>query len=101
MRGKTKREVATKRKSTSRSLRSKPLWIDLTAKEMSCLRSICSGKSLKKIADENGHTISTVQTRLRRIMGKLDVGNRVDLILISASLGLIPCPCRNSRGTPE
>jgi len=73
----------------------------LTSKELSCLRSICSGKSLKRIADENGHTISTVQTRLRRIMAKLDVKNRVDLILVSASLKLIPCPCRAIRGLSD
>lgn len=68
--------------------------VDLTAKELACLKSICSGHSLKKVADENGHTVSTVQTRLRRIMAMLDVQNRVDLILTAASLNLIPCPCR-------
>lgn len=90
---KRNKAAASAKKQTAAS-RFKSKVIDLTAKELHCLREICRGKSMKRIAHDNGHTISTVQTRLRRIMAKLNTENRVEMILIAASRELIPCPCR-------
>ena len=39
----------------------------------------------------------TVQTHLDRVMKKLGVTRRHELILVAASLGLADCPCRKSQ----
>jgi len=69
----------------------------LTSKETEVLTAICRGLSLKDVAAAEGYTVSTVETRLKRVMKKLGVSTRPELLLRAATLGIIPCPCRLRR----
>jgi len=64
----------------------------LTDKEVAVLKGVCEGRSLKELAAQGGHSISTVETRLSRIKRKLGATSRSDLILQAAARRLIAGP---------
>lgn len=61
----------------------------LTKTEMSVLRLVIAGKSNKEIADQLHRSVRTIEVHRAHVMHKLGVDNMIDLIKISAAMGLV------------
>ncbi|QCU78922.1 response regulator transcription factor [Citricoccus sp. SGAir0253] len=62
---------------------------DLTPRELDVLRLLARGRSNTEIAEELHVSESTVKSNLTRIMDKLEVRDRVQVIIRAAQLGLV------------
>ncbi|GAA1668129.1 DNA-binding response regulator [Citricoccus zhacaiensis] len=62
---------------------------DLTPRELDVLRLLARGRSNPEIAEELHISESTVKANLSRIMDKLEVRDRVQVIIRAAQLGLV------------
>ena len=62
---------------------------DLTPRELDVLRLLARGRSNPEIADELFLSESTVKANLTKIMDKLEVRDRVQVIIRAAQLGLV------------
>jgi len=61
----------------------------LTRTEMGVLRLIIDGKSNREIADLLHRSVRTVEVHRARIMYKLGAGKLIDLIKLTAAMGLV------------
>lgn len=73
------------RQDTSLSLRLRELY-HLSSTEAQLAVMLGNGKSLAAIAEERGVALSTVQTQIKTILAKLDVGRQADIVGIVQSL---------------
>lgn len=62
---------------------------ELTSRERSILGQIGRGKNNKELAEENNIALPTVKTHVARIMQKLEVRDRVELVLLAVQAGLV------------
>ena len=63
--------------------------VSLTAREMQILRGIAKGHTSKKLAQDSGLAVPSVETHLRNIFRKLNAGNRGEAVSTALKLGLI------------
>ena len=63
--------------------------VSLTSREMQVLRGIAKGHTSKKLAQEAGLAVPSVESHLRNIFRKLDAGNRGEAVSTALKLGLI------------
>lgn len=63
--------------------------IALTSRELQVLRGLARGLSTKRISQEFGLAIPTVETHLSHVYRKLGVGNRGEAVSIALKLNLI------------
>jgi len=61
----------------------------LTSREMQILRGIAKGHTSKKLAQDSGLAVPSVETHLRNIFRKLDASNRGEAVSTALKLGLI------------
>jgi len=66
-----------------------PNKVKLTSREMEILRGVAKGHTTKRLAKDLGLAPASVETHLRNIFKKLDVGNRGEAVSSSLKLGLI------------
>ncbi len=52
----------------------------LTSKELWIVREVCSGKTLKELADLSGRSILTLRNQMKSIQSKTDVNSQIDLV---------------------
>ena len=62
---------------------------DLTPREVEVLRLVAAGRTNRQIAEELFISESTAGVHVSHIIGKLDVGGRVEAAAIAARLGLV------------
>ena len=72
--------------STPLSMGSK---VTLTSREMQILRGVAKGHTTKRLAKDLGLAPPSVETHLRNIFKKLEVGNRGEAVSSALKLGLI------------
>ncbi|MGC0417106.1 response regulator [Embleya sp. AB8] len=70
----------------------------LTDREREVLVLIAHGLSNPRIAQRLGVSMSTVKTHVRRLLAKLAVGDRTQLVIIAYESGLIPSPGTDRAG---
>jgi DNA-binding NarL/FixJ family response regulator len=63
--------------------------VSLTSREMQILRGIAKGHTSKKLAQDSGLAVPSVETHLRNIFRKLDASNRGGAVSTALKLGLI------------
>ncbi len=63
--------------------------VSLTAREMQILRGIAKGHTSKKLAQDSGLAVPSVETHLRNIFRKLTASNRGEAVSTALKLGLI------------
>lgn len=63
--------------------------VSLTSREMQILRGAAKGFTSKKLAQETGLAVPSVETHLRNIFRKLGAGNRGEAVSTALKLGLI------------
>jgi two-component system response regulator NreC len=63
--------------------------VSLTFREMQILRGIAKGHTSKKLAQDSGLAVPSVETHLRNIFRKLNAGNRGEAVSTALKLGLI------------
>jgi DNA-binding NarL/FixJ family response regulator len=63
--------------------------ISLTSREMQILRGIAKGHTSKKLAQDSGLAVPSVETHLRNIYRKLTASNRGEAVSTALKLGLI------------
>ena len=61
----------------------------LSDREREVLRQVARGYTNQQIADENGLSVKTVESYRARLMKKLGLKERADLVRLAAELGLI------------
>lgn len=64
----------------------------LSPREQEVLGLLAGGGTNRSIADELGISAETVQTHIRNLLGKLDVGSRLEAVSKAIRLGLVPPP---------
>lgn len=64
----------------------------LSARERDVLAHIASGKTNQEVADLLGLTVNTVKAHLKSIYRKLDVSDRVQVVLQAIRLGIVDVP---------
>lgn len=64
----------------------------LSARERDVLTHIASGKTNQEVADLLGLTVNTVKAHLKSIYRKLDVSDRVQVVLHAIRLGIVDAP---------
>jgi DNA-binding NarL/FixJ family response regulator len=69
--------------------RSAPARVALTSREMQILRAVAKGHTTKRMATDLGLAASSVETHLRNIFKKLEVGNRGEAVSSALRIGLI------------
>lgn len=69
----------------------------LTPREKDVLALLVSGGSNRRIAEELGISIETVQTHVRNLLAKLKVGSRLEAVSKAMRVGLVEAPGRHSR----
>ena len=63
--------------------------VSLTSREMQILRGIAKGHTSKKLAQDSGLAVPSVETHLRNIFRKLDASNRGEAVSTALKLGLV------------
>jgi DNA-binding NarL/FixJ family response regulator len=63
--------------------------VSLTAREMQILRGIAKGHTSKKLAQDTGLAVPSVETHLRNIFRKLNANNRGEAVSTALKLGLV------------
>lgn len=63
--------------------------VNLTLREMQILRGVAKGHTTKRLARDLGLASPSVETHLRNIFKKLEVGNRGEAVSSALKLGLI------------
>lgn len=63
--------------------------VSLTSREMQVLRGIAKGHTSKKLAQDTGLAVPSVETHLRNIFRKLNASNRGEAVSTALKLGLI------------
>ena len=63
--------------------------VSLTSREMQILRGIAKGHTSKKLAQDSGLAVPSVETHLRNIFRKLNANNRGEAVSTALKLGLI------------
>ncbi len=63
--------------------------VSLTSREMQILRGIAKGHTSKKLAQDSGLAVPSVETHLRNIFRKLTASNRGEAVSTALKLGLI------------
>ena len=63
--------------------------VSLTSREMEILRGIAKGHTSKKLAQDSGLAVPSVETHLRNIFRKLTASNRGEAVSTALKLGLI------------
>jgi two-component system response regulator NreC len=63
--------------------------VSLTSREMQILRGIAKGHTSKKVAQDSGLAVPSVETHLRNIYRKLTASNRGEAVSTALKLGLI------------
>ncbi len=63
--------------------------VSLTAREMQILRGIAKGHTSKKLAQDSGLAVPSVETHLRNLFRKLTASNRGEAVSTALKLGLI------------
>ncbi len=63
--------------------------VSLTSREMQILRGIAKGHTSKKLAQDSGLAVPSVETHLRNIFRKLTASNRGEAVSTALNLGLI------------
>jgi len=66
-----------------------PTDIALTSRELQVLRGLARGLSTKRISQEFGLAIPTVETHLSHVYRKLGVGNRGEAVSVALKLNII------------
>ena len=77
------------RRISERTPLSQKTTISLTSREMQILRGIAKGHTSKKLAQDAGLAVPSVESHLRNIFRKLDAGNRGEAVSTALKLGLI------------
>jgi two-component system response regulator NreC len=65
------------------------LYETLTDREKQVLRLVADGKSNKEVAQALGISVKTAMSHRERVMDKLDLHNRTDLVKLALKLGVI------------
>jgi len=63
---------------------------DLTERERDVLRAMARGLSNQGIADELGIAVPTIKFHITNILGKLQVGNRTEAVLVAIKHRIVP-----------
>jgi DNA-binding NarL/FixJ family response regulator len=63
--------------------------VSLTSREMQILRGIAKGHTSKKLAQESGLAVPSVESHLRNIFRKLNASNRGEAVSTALKIGLI------------
>jgi len=63
--------------------------VSLTSREMQILRGIAKGHTSKKLAQDSGLAVPSVDTHLRNIFRKLNANNRGEAVSTALKLGLV------------
>ena len=63
--------------------------VSLTSREMQILRGIAKGHTSKKLAQDSGLAVPSVETHLRNLFRKLTASNRGEAVSTALKLGLI------------
>ena len=63
--------------------------VSLTSREMQVLRGIAKGHTSKKLAQDSGLAVPSVETHLRNVFRKLNANNRGEAVSTALKLGLI------------
>lgn len=65
------------------------LYASLTDREKQVLKLVAEGNSNKEVAQVLGISVKTAMSHRERVMGKLDIHNRTDLVKLALRLGVI------------
>ena len=63
--------------------------VSLTSREMQILRGVAKGHTTKRLAQDLGLKVPSVETHLRNIFKKLEAGNRGEAVSSALKIGLI------------
>lgn len=64
----------------------------LSPRELEVLQLLAEGQTNRVIGEALGITPDTVQTHIRNLMAKLDVGSRLEAVALALRLGIVPPP---------
>jgi LuxR family transcriptional regulator, maltose regulon positive regulatory protein len=64
----------------------------LGARDVLLLRLLTEGRSTREIAEALAVSRNTARTRIRRVQGKLRVGDRTGAVQAAGGIGLVPTP---------
>lgn len=65
---------------------------NLTGRELQILERLADGARNQDIAADLGISADTVQTHVRNLMSKMDVGSRLEAVITAMRCGLVPPP---------
>ena len=77
------------RRISERTPLSRTAEVSLTSREMQVLRGIAKGHTSKKLAQDSGLAIPSIETHLRNVFRKLNASNRGEAVSTALKLGLI------------
>jgi DNA-binding NarL/FixJ family response regulator len=77
------------RRVAERSPMSRPSNVNLTSREMQVLRGIAKGYTTKRLAQEMGLAIPSIESHLQNLFRKLDANNRGEAVSTALKVGLI------------
>jgi NarL family two-component system response regulator YdfI len=63
--------------------------VSLTSREIQILRAIAKGHTTKRLAQDLGLKVPSIESHLRNIFKKLEAGNRGEAVSSALKLGLI------------
>lgn len=88
----TSRRLVALKADRDRHWRARLLREQLTSRELVVLGELARGGSTEKIAERLTISPQTVQTHIRNVMAKMDVGTRLDAVVEAQRLGLVDPP---------